>query len=236
MIKAYALLPKRPDLSDEEFHQHWSTTHADHARNIPSLRRYVQAHRIDYDVPGLARSPYEGIPEVWYDSLEAAVAMADDPAYVNGAQADEPNFIDMTGITHVMTEEHVIDPGPELDAEDPEVKLLLLLKRRPGTEIEEFAEAWLTTAPQLLPEAEGLRRRVASVTIPATYDGPRRSDDSLEGEPAYDGFGELAWGGMEEFERDWEAGREDAVEALAAVASMDRSHGYLASQYRVIWP
>ena len=105
-----------------------------------------------------------------------------------------------------------------------------------GRKLVQFAEAWLETAPRLLPEAEGVRRRVASVTLPATYEGSRRSDESSADEPVYDGFVELAWGGMEEFERDWEAGHEDAVKVLAQIAAMGQSHGYLASQYRVIWP
>ena len=95
MIKGYSLLAKRPDVADAFFHEHWRTVHAGHARKLTTLRRYIQAHRIDADVPGFARSPYAGIAEVWWDDLAAAAAVADDPDYVNGAQPDEPTFIDM---------------------------------------------------------------------------------------------------------------------------------------------
>jgi len=39
MIKSFGLLPKKPGLSDEQFHRHWREIHAPLALRLPGLRR-----------------------------------------------------------------------------------------------------------------------------------------------------------------------------------------------------
>ena len=132
VIKGYSLLAKRPDVSSKFFHEHWRTVHAEHAQKITSLRRYIQAHRIDAEVPGFVQSPYDGIAEVWWDDLAAADLVATDPDYVNNAKLDEPNFIDMPRLANVLTEERPLRQSLEVTPDEPEVALLLLLKRHAG--------------------------------------------------------------------------------------------------------
>jgi len=51
MIKAFALLPKKPGISDEQFHSHWRVCMRKLALRITSLRRYVQSHRLPQPIP-----------------------------------------------------------------------------------------------------------------------------------------------------------------------------------------
>ena len=47
--------------------------------------------------------------------------MGEDPNYVNGAGADEPNFTDQSRLAFTFCKEHVPPPGPALDADDPKL-------------------------------------------------------------------------------------------------------------------
>ena len=97
MIKGYALIPKKPDISLEQFHRHWREVHAPLALRVKTLKRYVQSHRIPQDIPGFTTSPYEGLAEIWFEDVQTGQGLGDNPDYINGAYADEPNFISDEG-------------------------------------------------------------------------------------------------------------------------------------------
>lgn len=120
MIKLTFALRRRPDLTREEFQQYWRGTHAAlvaERAEVLKIKRYVQVHTADY--PGLHRAfqrrndgapqPYDGIAELWFDSMEAMGG--DDPA-VRQAQAellaDERNFIDLANSPMWMAVEHEV--------------------------------------------------------------------------------------------------------------------------------
>lgn len=228
MIKVYALLPKRPDISAGQFHEHWSTVHREHALAITRLRRYVQAHRIDDEMlSGLEQAPYDGIPEVWYDSLESAVGQDDDPDYVEGAKRDEPNFVDMNGIAWVMTDERLVRDDLDLEAEPDSAKALILVHRSEGLDRETFAATWPAAAQTAMDALPGVRRAAVATTLPETYDAA---------EPAYDGVLELWWADRETFRADWEAAGSSTLDALEDVIARKRSHGAVVRELRVIWP
>jgi hypothetical protein len=229
VIKGYSLLAKRPDVSSEFFHEHWRTVHADHALKLTSLRRYIQAHRIDADVPGFAQSPYDGIPEVWWDDRAAADLVASDPDYLEGAKLDEPTFIDMPRLANVLAEERPLRDWPDLTPARPEVALLLLLKRRPDVTLEQFRLRWPAEPQAALIAFAQTRRVVTAVTLPETY-------DDVDAEPMYDGVTELSWPDLTTYEDDW--GRHGDALAAAVMAFCDpaRTHAHLAEENRVIWP
>ena len=109
------LQPRRPDLTRNQFSEHWRTVHADHARKITALQRYVQSHRSsDTDVffprQATAASPYDGISEAWFTDPEAMAGMTSSAEYRNGALADEPNFLDIPRKVRLLcTERHLPD-------------------------------------------------------------------------------------------------------------------------------
>ena len=228
MIKVYALLPKRPDISEERFHEHWSTIHREHALRIDRLRRYVQAHRVEPPVPGLEPAPYDGVPEVWYDSLESAAGQDEDPNYTEYAQKDEPNFVDMSGIRWVMTRHRPLHVTTPLDEGTPVAKVLLMVRRPEGTDVAAFQDAWWQLAEQLAGIGDGLLRTAAAATLPETYGG--------EAEPTYDGFAELWWPDRAALDAAWAATGEALLGAVGEVADLGRSHAFTCEELRVIWP
>lgn len=71
LYKHVGLLTKKADTSFTDFVQYWQTTHADLARGLPGLRKYV-INPVDRNV--YPDSPVDGFSELWFDSEEAAAA------------------------------------------------------------------------------------------------------------------------------------------------------------------
>ena len=64
--KRFGLLRIKPGLTHEQFVTHWTTVHAEMAKGLPKLRRYV------INVVDRSRSPefgYDGFSELWFDSV-----------------------------------------------------------------------------------------------------------------------------------------------------------------------
>ena len=89
MIKTVTILIRRPDLTSEQFHDHWKNVHAPLVLAMPKVRRYVQCRPLE--APG-REAPCDGVAEVWYDSMEDFLATADSPEYER-LLADEKNFM-----------------------------------------------------------------------------------------------------------------------------------------------
>jgi uncharacterized protein (TIGR02118 family) len=229
MIKCFALLPKKPGISDEQFHRHWREVHAPFALRITSLRRYVQSHRIPQQISTFPPPPYEGAAEVWYDDLDAALQMRQSPEYREGAFLDEPNFIDQAGLRWLATNENVVVAGSLMAKDTAAVKGLFLVKRKPGMSVAEFQGYWRTNHAPLVPRTPHLLRYVQCHVLPETYE----SDTP----PAYDGVAELWWPDVEKFTQSW-ASPELQVEQLPDARKFvgDGSQSFLAVENRVIWP
>jgi uncharacterized protein (TIGR02118 family) len=106
MIKMIYCLRRLPHLSREEFQRYWRETHGPlvqkHAVTL-RIRRYIQVYT-GYD--GLndnmrashgGPEPYDGVAELWWDSLEDLSPPIPSPERQKAAQAlfeDETRFID----------------------------------------------------------------------------------------------------------------------------------------------
>ena len=120
MIKLTYCLRRKPDMSLEEFQQYWRDTHAplvaERAQTL-GIRRYVQVHTSDLsDVHALLQgrnggspAPFDGVAELWFDSLDAMGS--DDPAVARANAElfeDEQNFIDLANSPMWLAEENVV--------------------------------------------------------------------------------------------------------------------------------
>ena len=107
MIKLSFCLHRVPELSREEFQRYWFENHAPLVRKHADalrIRRYVQLHTID-DAANAALAagrgspdPYDGVAELWWDSLEDLQAATSSPEGVEAGRAlleDERRFIDL---------------------------------------------------------------------------------------------------------------------------------------------
>jgi uncharacterized protein (TIGR02118 family) len=121
MIKLVFTLHRREDMTRDEFQRYWREQHAPlvkrHADAL-RIRRYVQVHARDTDldeaVAGARGSEprfYDGVAELWWDSLEELVtAFASDAGRAAGQELleDEQRFIDLPRSPLWLGEEHVV--------------------------------------------------------------------------------------------------------------------------------
>jgi uncharacterized protein (TIGR02118 family) len=71
VIKRVSLLRRRADLTHEEFLAHWTGPHAQIVRGLPGLRG-LRFGDVQSWSPGEAF--WDGVGEVWFDSIESAEA------------------------------------------------------------------------------------------------------------------------------------------------------------------
>lgn len=147
MLKLMHLLRRRPELTLEQFQEHWLERHADFARGMPEVRRYVQYHGVADDpiktaLQQAADAPleesYDGVAISWWESAGAMRRAMEGPA-VAAALADEEHFIDHSRSVAVLTEEQVI---VEPSGKAP-IVLVECLRRQPTMTRSQFSERWL---------------------------------------------------------------------------------------------
>lgn len=121
MIKLTFCLRRLPHLTHEQFHDYWLNHHGPLVRSVMKdirVKRYVQTHSLGRPdlAAGLnaarrAPEPYDGIAELYWESVEELAAVGSDPlAQKAGAMllADERNFIDLPNSPLWYNEEHEI--------------------------------------------------------------------------------------------------------------------------------
>ncbi len=125
MIKLVFCLKRKPGLTREDFQSYWRNTHAPlvkgHAETL-GIRRYVQCHSLgtEADTPlrvaragSLDAAPdiYDGVAELWFDSLEHLAEKANNPDVIAAGKIlleDEAKFIDLANSPLWFSEEHVV--------------------------------------------------------------------------------------------------------------------------------
>ena len=98
MLKRITYLEKHSELSLDQFFAHWSTTHADIAKDLPGVTCYLQNHVHRHMAGAEAGEPYrvDGIVELWFDSAEV-VGASSDSEVSDRLIEDEKTF--MAGLT-----------------------------------------------------------------------------------------------------------------------------------------
>jgi uncharacterized protein (TIGR02118 family) len=179
MVKMIAFFKRTPGMSVEAFQAYWRTTHAEIVAQLPGLRKYVQSHTL---LSGYRKGEpvYDGIAEVWFDDTQAMRAVAQTSQYA-AVRADEPNFIDLSTMGSIITEEHVIKDGP-IPADG--VKNVEFVTHKPGMSIAAFQQHWREIHGPLGAAIPVVRRYVQSHTRRSIYDSGRT--------PLYDGVA-LTW-------------------------------------------
>ena len=120
MVKLTFCLRRLPHLTREEFQRYWRDTHGPLVRAAaPALRvrRYVQTHALEHPLNASLRrgrgapEPYDGVAELWWDSLEDLAAAGATPEGREAGRrlvADERRFIDLARSPLWVSEEHVV--------------------------------------------------------------------------------------------------------------------------------
>jgi uncharacterized protein (TIGR02118 family) len=120
MVKFVYVVRRRPDVSPEAFRKYWLENHGPLVRKQSKAlraKRYVQSHTLDTPVNQVTQQargtlpPYDGITELWWDSINDVIAAAQSP---EGQEAnrllaqDEARFCDLPNCSVFFTEEHTI--------------------------------------------------------------------------------------------------------------------------------
>ena len=176
MLHVHYFITRKAQLDDAEFHRYWRENHAPIVKHIKQLRMYVQSHRVPMQS---THSPYDGEAEVLLDSLESLADLRKSREYLEGALADERNFIDLTRVEWMVTKDHVIVDGP---IGGTMVKGVWQLKRMAGMSLGDFRKYWIEIHGGLGRKLPGLRRYVQSHLIDEAY---------LYSEPRHDGVAQL---------------------------------------------
>jgi|SRR5580704_11532191 hypothetical protein len=120
MIKLVYVIRKRADVSEEHFHEYWLKTHGPLVRSFAKsmrAKKYVQSHTVFEDAGRQIRGTrkmtetYDGITEVWWDTLDDFNSGGDPAKRAEAARAlleDESKFIDFERSSIFLTEEHEI--------------------------------------------------------------------------------------------------------------------------------
>lgn len=110
MVKMVAFFKRKPGVSVEDFQHYWRATHAALVVKLPGIRRYVQSHTLRSGYRK-GEPAYDGVAEVWFDDTDAMRAVAQISAYT-AVRADEANFLDLSTMGSIITEEYIIKDGP----------------------------------------------------------------------------------------------------------------------------
>jgi hypothetical protein len=197
-VKLFDPFPRAAGTTLAAFSAHWTGVHAEIAKaGIPEIRHYVQSHRIESKPTPLGAPLGEtwcdGSSETWYDSPAEIEAMLPGRG-VAELMRDEENFMDLSVKRYpVMTHEHLVDAA-RFDPDLHGVKVLLFLRRPPGSSVEQFHAAWLRDDDVALGRAVGVTRHVACTALTENYTFLHPNPDVRDGEDLpYDAVRELWW-------------------------------------------
>lgn len=103
MVKAVAILKRRPDLTFQQFVDHWRNVHAPLALQIPGVVKYVQSPTLQRP-NARSQPPADGIAEIWFESMETYRAGFTSAA-AEALLADEQNFLDLDKVVRSFVQE-----------------------------------------------------------------------------------------------------------------------------------
>ncbi|HEY0812944.1 MAG TPA: EthD domain-containing protein [Pseudonocardia sp.] len=98
MLKISVFLTRRPGLSHEDFIAYWTQKHTPLLGTLSPgevpVQRYVQLEPTDDAIPGVRTATYDGVAELWVDSVADAARWFTSETYTTVVAADEENFLD----------------------------------------------------------------------------------------------------------------------------------------------
>jgi uncharacterized protein (TIGR02118 family) len=181
VIKLFVFVRRKAGLTAEEFGRAWYEEHAPLTLAAPGfrrrVRRYVQNHPIrDADVPGLTLSDFDGVAELWLDSVDDLRAALADPE-TEHVEARVERFVDTKSALRLVAEE-----SEQFDRGFGSVKFIGLSRRHARMSHDEWRRYWIEVHGPLahgIPEfTQYYGRYVHNYVLPGV-DGQ---------EPEYDGI------------------------------------------------
>ncbi len=88
MIKRISLIRRKPEMTPEEFWEHYTGPHAAIVRKMPGVRKMVLSR-----VVGPRSAEWDAVGELWFDNAAAVEKAFADPEIVNLLAQDRPLFL-----------------------------------------------------------------------------------------------------------------------------------------------
>lgn len=196
MIKAMHMLKRRAGMTPQDFIEHCETKYAPLVENYLTTMTRYQRHYIrplPYPLDGkLSETAYDLLAEIWFDDHDAFMRGMDLLAAEEASTAlgeAERQFTDPAISRFVVIEEHEsVLPGRTSNPSD--MRSFVLLKRKPGTTLEQFIDYYETTHHKLgiKYSGEGMSRYRRLFLRPAAY-----PLGGAAAEPAYDVVTEVSF-------------------------------------------
>src|SRR5215470_12246928 len=113
MVKYIICAARKAGMTHEEFSAYWRNHHGLVVKSVPEftrhVRKYVQCHLVGNAVPLGAAGAYDGVAELWFDSVEELETAFREPRYLEIIRPDELKFADLNKCMSFITEEiHVV--------------------------------------------------------------------------------------------------------------------------------
>ena len=110
MVKLIICATRKAGMTQEEFATYWREQHGPLVKSVTEfsrhVRKYVQCHLTATAVPFGIAGQYDGVAELWFDSVEAAAAAFAEPKYLEIIRPDELKFADPKRCISFMTVEN----------------------------------------------------------------------------------------------------------------------------------
>ena len=109
MVKYIICAARKAGMTHEEFSAYWRNHHGSVVKSVPEftrhVRKYVQCHLVGNIVPLGAAGAYDGVAELWFDSVEELETAFNEPRYLEIIRPDELKFADLNKSISFITEE-----------------------------------------------------------------------------------------------------------------------------------
>ena len=221
-LKVVSFLNRRADFTLPAFSEYWRTIHKAHALKLVEagfIKGYIQNHRVDAEVDGIAPMA-DGAPELWIDDLAALQRLVESREYLEGAGPDEANFMTPPAIACVARESVLLEQD-SAQCVAGALKVMLVFRRERAVSSDAFARLWLEgDGPLLMPASRPLR-----LTRQAVVEG--------DGASSFEGVECSWWPDLEEFRRVW--ARRD-LRAAQGLVETDSLRGLLVREEVVLAP
>lgn len=138
MIHQFIFAAPKPGMTEQEFQDYWINVHAvKYASKIPQIKQYSVSARLPFGDE--SKEPlWSGLADIWLENDADQIASLMSPELIDGARKDEPNWAAFWRTVVVDTEARIFKDGGGLEAVKDGVKLVALIKRKPGMTVEAF--------------------------------------------------------------------------------------------------
>ena len=168
MIKISRFFKRLPVLTAADFSARWQSGYGEALQALAAqsdgVIRYAQSHVVAQESP-IANAPesaFDGVDELWCDSIDSGAALFDSERYREELAAAEQAFVDPAASMVVVGKVLVMWDRPSQARADA-VKLVILPARKTGLTVAEFRHHWIHVHSPLSLQGPGMRERVQRI-------------------------------------------------------------------------